>query len=287
MASGGKRIRPLFTYYLGRAYDLDGKELIQLGALLEIVHAASLLHDDVIEEADERRSLPTASKLHGNKAAVLAGDHLLSSGLKYLNSLKNPRYMDVFTEAIQALSSAELLQMQHHFDLKTTAAVHARVVDGKTAVLFQAAGSLVAILRGEKDFHRSGTATLGREFGRFFQLRDDYLDYFDAARLKKKGLQDFTNGIVTRPLLRLLQCAGKQELAAIRAAWLAGRAGEKRGSHTLVSPLMEKYGVAMHCAAELEGLQNQILEKLAALPGESARKIITGEFQKILAVRAA
>ena len=287
VASGGKRIRPLFTYYLGRAYDLDGKELIRLGSLLEIVHAASLLHDDVIDEADERRSLPTASKLHGNKAAVLAGDHLLSNGLRYLNSLNNPRYMDVFTGAIQALSSAELLQMQHHFDLKTNAAVHARVVDGKTAVLFQAAGSLVAIMRGEQDFSRSATANLGLEFGRFFQLRDDYLDYFDAARLKKKGLQDFTNGIVTRPLLRLLACAGKQELGAIKTAWLAGRSGGQANAQKLVTTLMEKHEVAAHCAAELESLQSQILAKLAALPGQAAREVITGEFQKILAVRAA
>lgn len=286
VASGGKRIRPLFTYYLGRAYDLDGKELIQLGSLLEIVHAASLLHDDVIDEAEERRSLPTASKLHGNKAAVLAGDHLLSSGLKYLNSFNNPRYMDVFTTAIQALSTAELLQMQHHFDLKTSAAVHARVVDGKTAVLFQAAGSLVAVMRGEKDFGRAETAALGLQFGRFFQLRDDYLDYFDSARLKKKGLQDFTNGIVTRPLLRLLQCAGKQEKAAIQAAWLAGRKGTGNGQK-LVLQLMEKYAVAAHSAAELEALQQQILDKLATLPGKAAREVITGEFQKILAVRAA
>lgn len=287
VASGGKRIRPLFTYYLGRSYDLDGKELVQLGSLLEIVHAASLLHDDVIDEAEERRSLPTASKLHGNKAAVLAGDHLLSSGLKYLNSLNNPRYMDVFTQAIQALSAAELLQMQHHFDLKTSAAVHARVVDGKTAILFQAAGALVAIMRGEKDFQRSATATLGLQFGRFFQLRDDYLDYFDAARLKKKGLQDFTNGIVTRPLLQLLSSAGKQEQAAIKAAWIAGSRRAVTGEQQLVQRLMEKYQVAAQCAAELEELQRQILAKLAALPGELARKIITGEFEKILAVRAA
>ena len=287
VASGGKRIRPLFTYYLGKSYDLDGRELVQLGSLLEIVHAASLLHDDVIDEAEERRSLPTASKLHGNKVAVLAGDHLLSGGLKYLNTLKNPRYMDVFTDAIQALSTAELLQMQHHFDLKTTAAVHARIVDGKTAILFQAAGALVAIMRGEQDFQRSGTAALGLQFGRFFQLRDDYLDYFDAARLKKKGLQDFTNGIVTRPLLRLLKSAGKQDQAAIKAAWLAGDVQPGSGSQELVRRLMAKYGIAAQCAAELEGLQQKILTELAALPGESARRTITGEFQKILAVRAA
>ena len=287
VASGGKRIRPLFTYYLGRAYELDGKELVQLGALLEIVHAASLLHDDVIDEAEERRSLPTASKLHGNKAAVLAGDHLLSSGLKHLNSFKNPRYMDVFTDAIQALSAAELLQMQHHFDLKTSTAVHARVVDGKTAVLFRAAGALVAIMRGEKDFEHAETAMLGLEFGRFFQLRDDYLDYFDSARLKKKGLQDFTNGIVTRPLLHLLKAAGKAEQTAIKTAWIAGRKHTDLSDQKLVPRLMEKYGIAAQCSAELEDLQQQILTKLSALPGKAAREVITEEFQKILAVRAA
>jgi geranylgeranyl pyrophosphate synthase len=125
------------------------------------------------------------------------------------------------------------------------------------------------------------------QFGRFFQLRDDYLDYFDAARLKKKGLQDFTNGIVTRPLLQLLSSAGKQEQAAIKAAWNAGSRRAVTGEQQLVQRLMEKYQVAAQCAAELEELQQQILAKLAALPGESARKIITGEFEKILAVRAA
>jgi octaprenyl-diphosphate synthase len=104
--SGGKRIRPLFGYYLGRSYGVDGVEMVRLGALLEIVHAASLLHDDVIDGAEERRSKPSGAKLFGNKQVVLGGDHLLSSGLSYLNSLNNPSYMAIFTAAIKTLSSA-------------------------------------------------------------------------------------------------------------------------------------------------------------------------------------
>ena len=111
VTSGGKRIRPLFIYYLGKAYRLENAELIRLGSLLEIVHAASLLHDDVVDGAEERRSKPTGAKLFGNKAVVLGGDHLLSSGLQALNNLGNPQYMAVFTDAIKALSAAELLQM--------------------------------------------------------------------------------------------------------------------------------------------------------------------------------
>lgn len=285
--SGGKRIRPLFLYYLGKAYRADGDELIRLGALLEIVHAASLLHDDVVDAADERRSRPSGAKLFGNKQVVLGGDHLLSSGLKYLNRMENPRYMTVFTDAIQALSAAELLQMQQHFDLKTTRKIHDCVVDGKTAVLFRAAGALVAIQLGERDFYRSDTADLGQTFGRFFQERDDYLDYFDAARLKKKGLQDFLNGIVTVPLLHLLERATKAETAKIRAEWEFARAHARLQNQNHILQLMEKYRIAAVCTAELGKAQAGILQRLSELPEPKPREIISNEFQKILAVRSA
>lgn len=285
--SGGKRIRPLFLYYMGRSHGLEGNELIRLGALLEIVHAASLLHDDVIDKADERRNRPTGAKLFGNKQVILGGDHLLSSGLKYLNSLGNPRYMTVFTDAIQALSEAELLQMQQHFDLKTDLKTHARVVDGKTAVLFRAAGALVAIQQNNADFYRSETAVLGALFGRYFQHRDDYLDYFDAARLKKKGLQDFANGIVTRPLAYLRDAAKGQDRKRLVAAWNFSRQSGRAENEGEILQLMQKYRIEEKCLVALGSDEALILEKLAALPGKEPRDIITAEFQKILAVRAA
>ena len=285
--SGGKRIRPLLLYYMGRSHGLEGNELIRLGALLEIVHAASLLHDDVIDKADERRNRPTGAKLFGNKQVILGGDHLLSSGLKYLNSLGNPRYMTVFTDAIQALSEAELLQMQQHFDLKTDLKTHARVVDGKTAVLFRAAGALVAIQQNNADFYRSETAVLGALFGRYFQHRDDYLDYFDAARLKKKGLQDFANGIVTRPLAYLRDAAKGQDRKTLAAAWNFSRQSGRAENEGEILQLMQKYRIEEKCLVALGSDEALILEKLAALPGQEPRDIITAEFQKILAVRAA
>jgi octaprenyl-diphosphate synthase len=285
--SGGKRIRPLFLYYLGKAHSLDGARLLQLGALLEIVHAASLLHDDVVDKADERRNRPTGAKLFGNKQVVLGGDHLLSSGLKYLNSLGNPYFMTVFTDAIQELAAAELLQMQHHFDLKTDIKTHARIVDGKTAVLFRAAGALVAIQGDKGDYYRSETALLGALFGRYFQHRDDYLDYFDAARLKKKGLQDFTNGIVTNPLALLIQAATKNERTAIRAEWDYARLNGRVRDERAILALMAKHGIEARCRAALSDDEALILRQLGDLPGKEARQIIAAEFQKILAVRAA
>lgn len=288
VSSGGKRIRPLFLYYLGKANNLEGKELIRLGALLEIVHAASLLHDDVIDRADERRGQPTGAKLFGNKQVVLGGDHLLSSGLQYLNTLGNPHYMAVFTDAIKALSEAELVQMQHHFDLKTDLKTHGRIVDGKTAVLFRAAGALVAILQQKGgDFHRSETAALGESFGRYFQHRDDYLDYFDAQRLRKKGLQDFANGIVTRPLAFLLKAVSRPEYAGLRAEWShAQKSGQVRSQGEILQ-LMQKYRIEEKCRDLLRADEQRILAGLAALPEKEPREIISREFQKILAVRAA
>lgn len=284
--SGGKRIRPLFMYYLARACGVERPEVIDLGALLEIVHAASLLHDDVIDGAEERRARPTGAKLFGNKEVVLGGDHLLASGLRHLNGMQNFAYMTIFTDAIQALSEAELLQMQQHFNLKTSRRQHERVVDGKTAALFRAAGALVSAMQGERDFYRTETANLGLALGRFFQERDDHLDYFDAARLKKKGLQDFVNGIVTYPLQLLLAEASRAELAEIHAEWEFARLQGKIRKQERILQLMDKYDIERRSVAELKKLQEQILAGLARLPEQRPREILSTEFQKILAVRS-
>jgi octaprenyl-diphosphate synthase len=283
--SGGKRIRPLFLYYLGRACGIDSPQLIELGALLEIVHAASLLHDDVIDGADERRARPTGAKLFGNKQVVLGGDHLLAAGLKHLNAMQNTAYMTIFTDAIQALSAAELLQMQQLFNLRISRSLHERIVDGKTAALFRAAGALVSVMRGEREFYRTEIANLGLELGRFFQQRDDHLDYFDAARLKKKGLQDFLNGIVTYPLLLLMGSANRSELNEIRAEWEFARLQGKLRNAERILQLMQKYDIERRSASELVRKQQQILSGVARLPEPRPRQIISTEFEKILAVR--
>jgi octaprenyl-diphosphate synthase len=284
--SGGKRIRPLFLYYLGQACEVDNHQLIELGALLEIVHAASLLHDDVVDGADERRERPTAARLFGNKQVVLGGDHLLASGLKYLNAMHNSAYMTIFTDAILALSAAELLQMQQLFNLQTSRELHDRIVDGKTASLFRAAGALVSAMRGERDFYCTGITDLGLSLGRFFQERDDHLDYFDAARLKKKGLQDFLNGIVTRPLLLLLSSVNRNELAEIRSEWEFVRLQGKIRSEERILNLMKKYDIERRSASELLAMQHTILAAINQLPLAKPRRILSAEFQKILVVRA-
>lgn len=282
--SGGKRIRPLFLYYLAKSCRANEPELIELGALLEIVHAVSLLHDDVVDGADERRARPSGAKLFGNKEVVLAGDHLLSCGLKRLSSMNNSAYLTIFTDAIRDLTTAELLQMQQQFNLKTTRQDHMRVIDGKTASLFRAAGALVAVMLGERNFYRSELAELGLTLGRFFQERDDHLDYFDATRLKKRGMQDFLNGIVTQPLFLLLSEASRAELSEIRAEWEFARLQGKIRNEERIRALMRQYRIEQRSAAALHRMQESILASIARLPETKPREIIRGEFQKILAV---
>lgn len=288
VASGGKRIRPLFTYYMGTAYNLGSDELLKLGALLEIVHAASLLHDDVVDGAEERRAKPTGAKLFGNKQVILGGDHLLAAGLKYLNTLGNSDYMAIFTDAIQCLSRAELLQMQHHFNLQKSEKEHTEIIDGKTAVLFRAAGELVATMRNRGGKYASSeTARLGTLFGRYFQERDDHLDYFDSRLLQKKGLQDFTNGVATLPLISLFKKASQGEKRTIGQAWHEARVEGSLSNPKEILALMEKYGIEELSQKRLSAMERQILDQLASLPGKKPREVITAEFQKILAVRSA
>lgn len=281
--SGGKRVRPLFLYYLGKSFALPDKTLIEWGALLEIVHAASLLHDDVIDGAEERRAKPTGAKLFGNKQIILGGDHLLASGLKYLNAMGNSHAMEIFTDAIQSLTTAELLQMQELYNARATRATHASIVDGKTAVLFRAAGALVAVLRGETDYFASETACLGLSLGRFFQERDDYLDYFDAERLQKKGLQDFFNGSVTPPLFTLFERVTEREKKEILSAW---RLMQNHETEAVILNLMARYSVRDHVLAGLTLSQETVFAQLESLPQGAPRDRMLLEFKKILAVHS-
>lgn len=223
--SGGKRIRPITHYYFSSILGYAGKEWVDIGAIGELIHAASLLHDDVVDESNLRRGKPSVNALHGNKTAVLSGDYLLACGLDHLRTLeRSVDLLGVFTRVIRMLSVGELLQMRHERDFKLDAKIYNQVILGKTGSLFGAMSESAYVLAtpaGEAVDQKQALRyrDFGERMGRLFQVRDDYLDYFGDARTNGKDLyQDFRRGLITHPIIKLrgkVSATERRELARL------------------------------------------------------------------------
>jgi len=202
--SGGKRIRPLLHYHICQLLEYKERTWQDVGAIGEIIHAASLLHDDVVDEANMRRGKPSTNALHGNKTAVLCGDYLLSCGLDHLRTLPGSQeLLRIFTVVIRKLAIGELLQLQWESNLKLDLKTYEQIIHCKTAALFGAMAESAALLAAHSSLKEY--ALFGDDLGFLFQLRDDYLDYFPGKDDGKPPFQDFKRRLVTFPLLLLLE----------------------------------------------------------------------------------
>lgn len=251
--SGGKRIRPLIHYFFSQLLDYRGDEWRDVGAIGELIHAASLVHDDVIDEATLRRGKPSVNALFGNKNAVLSGDYLLACGLDHLGTLsKSAELLPVFTRVIRMLSVAELLQEENETKLDLKEAVYERIIVGKTGVLFGAMTETAAILAELPAPKAAQYRAFGEKLGLVFQIRDDYLDYYDDGSDGKDLFQDFKRGLVTRPLIVMRQKMGRAERKELERIWASEEArAEPRAIETMLG-ISKKLGARRALAMEIE-----------------------------------
>ncbi len=204
IASGGKRIRPLLHHYLSQMYGYSGKHWLDVGAVAELIHAASLLHDDVVDNAPVRRGKTTIHTIHGNKVAILGGDYLLACGIEHLNNLNQPEILTRFTKVLSDLSVGELIQMEWEKNPKITFEIYTKIIYGKTGSLFQCISETAAILAGKDSKFIQNAGVFGKRLGIYFQMRDDYIDYFSIGDdTGKEMYKDFHNGLYTLPILKL------------------------------------------------------------------------------------
>lgn len=224
--SGGKRIRPITHYYFAEILGYTGREWEDIGAIGELIHAASLLHDDVVDSSNMRRGKPSVNALHGNKTAILSGDYLLACGLDHLGSLeRSVDLLGVFTRVIRMLAIGELLQMEWERDFKLTPKIYDRIILGKTGSLFGAMSEsafVIATPAGQAvDAEKACRyREFGERMGRLFQVRDDYLDYFGDARSNGKELyQDFRRGLITHPIIVLRSLVDARNRKTLAGLW--------------------------------------------------------------------
>jgi octaprenyl-diphosphate synthase len=218
LSSGGKRLRPLLVMLAAELCGYDGPRRVQIAAAIELLHTATLLHDDVVDLATLRRGKEAARAIWGNRRAVLVGDYFYARASSMIVEDGNMDILSIFSETIRRMSEGELMQLERSFDPEVTEAHYYAVIDRKSASLIGAAAEAGAILAGVTRAERRRLAQYGREFGLAFQLRDDALDFAGAeAELGKSPYTDLREGKVTLPLLLTLKRATAAERDAIGA----------------------------------------------------------------------
>ncbi|HMK60766.1 MAG TPA: polyprenyl synthetase family protein [Dissulfurispiraceae bacterium] len=210
--SGGKRIRPLFLLMSADMCGFHGKERAKLGAIIEAIHTASLLHDDVIDGAETRRGKAAANTMWGNQIVVLVGDFLYSNALRLAVERKSQKIMEALSEATTRMTEGELLQLYKTGDPEITVEEYYKIISAKTGILISAACRIGAVLSDQPDIREKALSEFGLKVGIAFQLADDILDYVAKQKdLGKKLGKDLDEGKITMPLIHLLKSATAQE----------------------------------------------------------------------------
>lgn len=214
--SGGKRLRPLLTVLSARAMGIKNDDHHTLAAIVEFIHTATLLHDDVVDESTMRRGRETANAIFGNQASVLVGDFLYTRSFQMMVSLKRMRVMEILSEATNQIAEGEVLQLMNCNDASTTEARYFDVIYGKTARLFEAATQLSAVLTDQPSSVEVAMQEYGRHLGTAFQLADDILDYMaDSEDMGKNAGDDLAEGKPTLPLLYAMWHAESEDDKAL------------------------------------------------------------------------
>ena len=247
--SGGKRLRPALVILSAGAFGYSGKFHYNLAAIVEFIHTATLLHDDVVDESDLRRNRETANALFGNAASVLVGDFLYSRAFQMMVNVDNMRVMQVLADATNTIAEGEVLQLLNCRDPLVTEENYLRVIRFKTAKLFEAASRLGAILGSATPEEEDAMSIYGMHLGTAFQLIDDMLDYSGNNQDTGKNLgDDLAEGKPTLPLIYAMRVGTPEQASIIRKAI---EDGGKDGFQPVLDVIRETAALdyAKQCAA--------------------------------------
>ncbi len=216
--AGGKRIRPVLVLLMAKAYNYVGHAHFDLAAIVEFIHTATLLHDDVVDESSLRRGRQTANALFGNAASVLVGDFLYSRAFQMMVSIDSMQIMRILADATNVIAEGEVLQLLNMHDPDVSEERYLEVIRCKTAKLFEAAAEIGALIGGASAEEIAAAGEYGRSLGTAFQLIDDVLDYSGKAdEIGKNVGDDLREGKPTLPLIYLMKHGSPDEVALIRA----------------------------------------------------------------------
>ena len=272
--SGGKRLRPLLTVLAARALDIKNDDHHTLAAIIEFIHTATLLHDDVVDESTMRRGRETANAVFGNQASVLVGDFLYSRAFQMMVSLKRMKVMDILSDATNRIAQGEVMQLMNCNDPDTTEESYLEVIYSKTARLFEAATQLAAILTEQSEEIELAMQAYGKHLGTAFQLIDDVLDYTaEADDMGKNAGDDLAEGKPTLPLLHAMWHCEPADAKLIRDA-IENANGMPHFDHIL--KIMQETGSLTYTqqCAELEAQKAK--DALSIIPNSEFKDALIG-----------
>ncbi len=269
--SGGKRLRPAIAVLSARACGYQGTKHHNLAAIIEFIHTATLLHDDVVDNSDMRRGQETANSLWGNEASVLVGDFLYTRSFEMMVELDSMRLMQILSHATNVIAEGEVLQLLNVHDADTTEDSYLQVIHHKTAKLFEAAGQLGALLAGSSAETEDAMARYAMHLGSAFQLVDDLLDYqANSEQIGKNIGDDLAEGKPTLPLIYAMQHGNASQADTIRDAIENGR----REKITEIIEIIHQTGAMDYTAAAAHHEAQQAQQALEAVSDSPYRKAL-------------
>lgn len=272
ISSGGKRIRPLVHLISSEMAGYGGNTHLQIAAIIESIHTASLLHDDVIDMADVRRGKPTANSVWGNQVVILVGDFLYSNALRLAVMQKNQKIMETLSEATTRMTEGELLQLNRTGDPDIKEEEYIEIISAKTGALISAACRIGGILGNVSEEKERALAEFGMKTGIVFQMADDILDYMaDEGDLGKKIGKDLEEGKITFPLLHLLRVAERDEITEIKKIVKDGFSEEGLAR---ILALVKKYKSIEASFRKAQSLIDEAKERLSVFPDSRAKEAL-------------
>jgi octaprenyl-diphosphate synthase len=270
LGNGGKRLRPALVILCAEACGYEGDDDIELGAIVEFIHTASLVHDDIVDDAATRRGRQPANRIWGNQLAVLFGDFLYARALALSVSLGKLRIVEVLTEATSRLVEGEMLDVLHNGNANLDLDAYMDIIDRKTASLFAGCAQSAGVLAGVNAEQEAALATFGHDIGIAFQLIDDLLDYAaDPDQLGKQVGADLREGKLTYPLIHLLAEGDEDDRACVHRC--LGNAEEAAAELENIIAAMQRVGSLDATVGMATRYAEQARTALAALPPGEAR----------------
>jgi octaprenyl-diphosphate synthase len=261
--SGGKRLRPILVLLSGRAFGHSGRTHISLSAVVEFIHTATLLHDDVVDASEMRRGHETANSIWGNEASVLVGDFLYSRAFEMMVEVGNMEVMEIMAHATNTIAEGEVLQLLNCHDADTTEDRYLEVIRSKTAKLFEAAAELGAVISKQSSAERQAMRHYGIHLGTAFQLIDDVLDYSASPEQIGKNIgDDLAEGKPTLPLIYAMRNGTQEQATFIRQAVKDGG----RGTIAEVIQAIEYTGAIAYTARAAQRESEKAMAALEAIP---------------------
>jgi octaprenyl-diphosphate synthase len=271
VASGGKRLRPLIVLLAARAFGYDGEQHVRAAAIIEFIHTATLLHDDVVDSSSRRRGKESANTVFGNQASVLVGDFLYSRAFQMMVDIGRMRVMQILADATNTIAAGEVLQLMNVHDPDTTEEAYRQVIYRKTARLFEAGAQIAAVLAERSEADEAALIEYGRNLGTAFQLVDDALD-FDASpdELGKNLGDDLAEGKATLPLIYAMQRGSATEREVIRNAILEGGLDDLER----IQSIIESTGALQYTAARAQEAADVAIGALSGIPGSDYKQAL-------------